>query len=267
MTLITFIIPMRHPDNARDWSQLTSKLTETLASISNQNHSDWRCILVVNRGAPLPPLPEKVSVTWVDFPANQQHDIKSAPRDVVLDIFRADKGRRVLRGMLDARDSRFFMIVDDDDLISAEIVDFVSRHIDADGWYISDGYLWQDGGGWLFPVKNFDDMCGTSLIVRADAYDLPESFELASITWIKDMLGSHQRIKEILKRQGRPLQPLPFCGAVYRVGNSGSHSQGPGLIKMIAGMHWDKRRPDRLLRKLMCLRPIVKPYRDMYFGA
>ena len=41
---------------------------------------------------------------------------------------------------------------------------------------------------------------------------------------VKDMLGSHRRIRDILKSKGVPLQPLPFRGAVYRVGNAGSHS-------------------------------------------
>ena len=42
MTLVTFIIPVRHQDNARDWSLLKANLDQTIASVSNQTNDDWR---------------------------------------------------------------------------------------------------------------------------------------------------------------------------------------------------------------------------------
>ena len=33
MSLVTFIIPVRHQDNARDWGLLKANLTQTVASI------------------------------------------------------------------------------------------------------------------------------------------------------------------------------------------------------------------------------------------
>src|SRR5690606_35331807 len=49
--LVTFVIPVRHPDNARDWALLRSSLSQTIASISNQTHDDWRAVIVANTGA------------------------------------------------------------------------------------------------------------------------------------------------------------------------------------------------------------------------
>ncbi|MGO7360364.1 galactosyl transferase, partial [Rhizobium ruizarguesonis] len=46
MTLVTFIIPVRHQENARDWSRLKANLTQTVASISKQTNGDWRGIIV-----------------------------------------------------------------------------------------------------------------------------------------------------------------------------------------------------------------------------
>ena len=174
MSLVTFIIPVRHQDNARDWSLLKANLVQTIASISNQTNDDWQGIIVANEGADLPDLPERFGVVRVAFPPNDLHEIDKANIEDVYDAFRADKGRRVLMGMLAAHNSRFFMIVDDDDLVSARIVQYVAENPDANGWTIDRGYIWDDGGKLLFEYDEFNHLCGTSLIVRSDLYGLPE---------------------------------------------------------------------------------------------
>ena len=267
MTLVTFIIPVRHQDNARDWGQLTAKLRQTMASIASQTHPDWRCIIVANEMAELPPLPDKFSVTRVTFPPNDLHDLGKASEEVILDAFRFDKGRRVLKGMLDAPDTRFFMLVDDDDLVSNRIVEHVAANPDANGWYVSKGYLWNDGSRIFCGVNNFNDLCGSSLIIRADSYEIPPTFESASTEWIKDMLGSHRRIRDILKGKGAPLRPLPFRGAVYRVGNAGSHSGTPGIGKLLIFNRNNIRRPDRSVRALFRLRHVGAGLAGEFFGA
>ena len=74
MSLVTFIIPVRHQDNARNWSLLKANLAQTIASISNQTHDDWRGIIVANEGADLPDLPQRFSVERVSFPPNDMHE-------------------------------------------------------------------------------------------------------------------------------------------------------------------------------------------------
>lgn len=266
-TLLTFIIPVRHQDNARDWGLLKANLTQTIASIANQRHSDWRCVIVANEGADLPTMPEKFSVERVDFPPNDLHELSRAgDREVFYDAFRVDKGRRVLSGMLSARDSRFFMIVDDDDFVSARIVDHVADHPDANGWTISKGYLWGDGGRLLLENDHFDHLCGTCLIVRSDMYDLPMTFELAEIDWIKTMLGSHVRIAGLLAERGTPLAPLPFRGAIYRVGNPGSHSRAPGILQQYFLSRDARSRPRETIRQLRRLRLLGTAQRREFFG-
>ena len=266
MTLLTFIIPVRHQDNARDWSLLKANLVQTIASISNQTNDDWRGIIVANEGADLPDLPERFSVERVTFPPNNLHEIDKADLEAVYDAFRADKGRRVLKGMLAARDSRFFMIVDDDDFVSARIVQHVSENPDANGWTIDRGYIWDDGGKLLLGHNEFNHICGTSLIVRADNYGLPERFEDASLDWIKSMLGSHVRIADILAGRGTPLVQLPFHGAVYRVAHGGSHSKAPSLLVKYF-LSWEAfKRPRRLLRNLCKLRLVGDAAKREFFG-
>ncbi|MFD9898186.1 galactosyl transferase [Mesorhizobium sp. NPDC059025] len=266
MSLVTFIIPVRHQDNARDWGLLKANLTQTVASISNQTNGDWQGIIVANEGADLPDLPAGFSVVRVTFPPNVLHEIDKANVEDVYDAFRADKGRRVLMGMLAARDSSFFMIVDDDDFVSARIVEHVAENQNTNGWTIDKGYIWDDGGKILLGYDDFSHLCGTSLIIRAALYGLPERFEDASLDWIKSMLGSHVRIADILAKNGTPLAPLPFRGAVYRVGHAGSHSKAPSLLVKYF-LSWEAlKRPRRLLRSMGKLRLVDDGARREFFG-
>ncbi|CAM5338279.1 hypothetical protein MAUB1S_05862 [Mycolicibacterium aubagnense] len=266
MSLVTFIIPVRHQDNARDWELLKANLTQTVASISNQTNGDWQGIIVANEGADLPGLPAGFSVVRVTFPPNVLHEIDKANIEDVYDAFRADKGRRVLMGMLAARDSGFFMIVDDDDFVSARIVEHVAENQSANGWTIDKGYIWDDGGKILLGYDDFSHLCGTSLIIRAALYGLPERFEDASLDWIKSMLGSHVRIADILAKNGTSLAPLPFRGAVYRVGHAGSHSKAPSLLVKYF-LSWEAlKRPRRLLRNMGKLRLVDDDAKREFFG-
>jgi hypothetical protein len=266
MTLVTFIIPVRHQDNARDWGRLKANLAQTVASIAGQTHHDWRGIVVANEGADLPDLPAQFTVVRVAFPPNNLHEMGEADLEAVYEAFRADKGRRVLAGMLAARDSRFFMIVDDDDFVSARLARYLSENPDANGWTIDRGYIWDDGGRLLLGYDEFSHLCGTSLIVRADLYGLPESFEDAHLDWIKSMLGSHVRITDILAERGAPLSTLPFRGAVYRVAHAGSHSKAPSLVRKYFLSREALGRPRRMLRHLSRLRLVGDGARREFFG-
>ncbi|WP_157014534.1 galactosyl transferase [Mesorhizobium xinjiangense] len=266
MTLLTFIVPVRHQDNARDWDLLRTNLAQTVRSISNQTNGDWRGLVVANQGADLPDLPDGFDVVRVDFPPNDMHEMGAASLDEVYEAFRADKGRRVLMGMLAAPDSRYFMIVDDDDFVSSRIVQHVADDPEANGWTIERGYIWDDGGKILLEYDGFDRVCGTSLIVRADLYGVPDRFEDASLDWIKSMLGSHVRIADILAERGTPLAALPFPGAVYRVAHKGSHSQAPSLLVKYFLSREAMKRPRRLLRNLGRLRLIGQAQEREFFG-
>ncbi|WP_420143848.1 hypothetical protein [Sphingobium sp.] len=266
-TLLTFIIPVRHQDNARDWNKLCDNLRQTMASISGQQHAGWRAVVVANEGAQLPPMPDGFSVEHVNFPPNDLHEITAANKQSVYDAFRFDKGRRVLRGMLSARDTKFFMIVDDDDFVSAHLTGYVARHCDMNGWKVEKGFVWGDGGRLLYKHNDFANFCGTSLLVRADLYDLPDRFEDADEDYIKTMLGSHVQIGRILAQRGTPLAPLPFRGAVYRIGHRGAHSKSPGLAGMYFFNWGSVRQPHRILINLKRLRYLDRRRRAEFFGA
>jgi hypothetical protein len=266
VTALTFLIPVRHPDNSPDWSRLKANLAQTIGSIAAQTNDDWRGIIIANEGADLPPLPRRFTVEWVQFPPNSRHEKSGGSTEDFLDAFRIDKGRRVLKGMLRACDSRFFMIVDDDDFVSARITQFVANHPSANGWTVDHGYVWDDGGKILYRHHRLNHVCGSSLIIRSDLYGLPGSFESATPEFIKTMLGSHRSIASILAERGTPLASLPFPGTIYRVGHSGSHSQTPPVLKKYVFNQDVIRRPHVFVRNLIRLRWVDTAVKREFFG-
>ncbi|MDI1277314.1 galactosyl transferase [Methylobacter sp.] len=266
-TFVTFIIPVRHQDNSKNWGLLKANLTQTIASIAAQTNKNWRAVIVANEGADLPDVPDGFEIVRVNFPPNLMHDAQGNDKEVFYDAFRIDKGRRVLKGMLHARETAFYMIVDDDDFVSNGLVEFVSQNITANGWKINEGYIWGDGGNLLFIHHDFANFCGTSLIIRSDLYHLPDSFESATDEYIKTMLGSHVRIGQILAAKGTPLASLPFRGAVYRIGHAGAHSKSPKFINLYFFNKYLILRPHKLLRNLFNLRFVDGAFKKKYFGA
>lgn len=267
MPLLTFVIPVRHPANALDWGALTRRLSVTMASISAQTCSDWSCVIVANRGANLPPLPGGFSVEWVDFAPNPVHDKRDGvTQEEVFDAVRFDKGRRVMAGMLRARDSRYLMVVDDDDLISRRLVCHVKEHEGAHGWMVSHGLMWGEGSRMAMRLINFNRWCGSSLIIRTDLYRLPVSLDAADPDHIKSMFGSHYGTHDMLAKQGTPLEPLPFDGAIYRVGQPGSHSKLPSAVTGMVFSLRALRHPRTFYWHLKHLRWMTPGLRRDFFG-
>lgn len=266
--LITFIIPVRHQDNARDWALLKANLCQTITSIANQSEDSWRGLIVANRGADLPELPDGFDVAWVDFSPNLFHEMNHSPsREDFLDAFRLDKGRRVLAGMLAARDSGYYMIVDDDDLVNSGLVSYVKECEGRNGWYIKRGYIWDHNGKYVMEHDDFNHVCGTCLIIRSDLYGIPSDFDSATEDWIKTMLGSHHRITEVLQARGSALAPLPFVGAVYRVAHGGSHSKTPSLLVKYFLSLYAVKHPIKTFRNLFRFHRINSKVRRDFFGT
>jgi len=267
MPILTFIIPVRHPQNARDWSLQIKNLKETAASIANQTHPDWRAIVVANDIAEIPDLPANFSVERVTFPPNPQHERAGVDLEQFYDMFRIDKGRRVLAALLRARHSKFIMIVDDDDFVSRRLTEFAAAHQDANGWNITEGFVWGDGGTLLYRHQDFSAFCGTSHIVRTDLYEIPATFEDASPDYIKKMLGSHRFIAPYLEEHGTPLQRLPFPGAIYRTGHAGAHSSSGQILPTFIFNRQNLRKPHAVPIHLARLRLLTKARREEFFGS
>jgi len=248
--LLTFIIPVRHHANSKDWRQQVDYLCSTIGSLERQESDNWRCVIVANEGSDLPAFPSRVTVHRVEFAPNPHHERDTTDLETFRDAFRLDKGRRVLAGMRAAGPTDYFMPVDDDDYVSSRITGFVDQARGEPGWFLRDGYVWTTGGRLLYRHDNFHHYCGTSHIVRHDLIDLGVADDEAGLSYVKRMLGSHIYISGALEQGGAPLRPLPFAGAVYRIGHAGAHSKSPALLKQFLPSRRHLAHPRRLLRSL-----------------
>jgi hypothetical protein len=264
--VLTFVIPLRHPRNAPDWGALKQRLAQTMRSIAAQDDPRWRAIIVANAGADLPALPERFVLAQVEFPPNPMFERGENALEAFRDACRLDKGRRVLAGIVAAGMAGYVMVVDDDDLVSRHLTGFVAEHGGKSGWYVEKGYLWGDGGKLVYQYADFSSFCGTSHIVRADLYDVAPGRPLPDSTLVRTLFGSHLFIREYLAARGRALEPLPFPGAVYRIGHAGAHSKSPGLLRQVLFKRELLRHPLRSVRRLSGLRLLGPAIRRQFWG-
>jgi hypothetical protein len=270
--ILSFIVQVRHPDNAKSWRNIQLQLSQTLRSIAAQDHAGWQAVVVANHAAEMPELPAGVSVKRVDFPANPlPHPRDSRFREASRLSVGLDKGRRVLAGMLHALELSggapgHFMIVDDDDFVHRGLTGFVAANPQANGWYFKEGYIWTEGGTLLFRYDGFFLQCGTSHIVRHDLFGLPASMAVVDESYLHGVLGNHVFVRDHLAQAGTPLAPLPFCGAVYRVGHSESWSHSRGIWRRYFITKAMLRNPVELARRVSRLRLKDREIEAVYFG-
>lgn len=267
MTCLTFIVPVRHQDSAEHWDVLLKNLRETIKSIKAQTYYNWKCIIVANSGAVLPELPDKFEVCYVNYPPNKLYKKGIADESSFQEAVRLDKGKRILSGIKHAGFTNYFMFVDDDDFIHRDLAKFVSVNMGGNGWYIQKGLLWQDGTNYLLNFNRFYMFCGTSHIVRSDLLGLAGNEEDVGIEYVKRMLGSHVHLKNELYKKQTPLMPLPFRGAIYRVGHSDTHSMSKGIADSFFSIGQISSNPLEALKHLFSIRILTNNIRKTYFGA
>jgi hypothetical protein len=265
-SVLTFVIPIRHPQNSKDWPALKQRLAQTILSIAGQDDARWRAIIVANKGSDLPALPGKFELKEVDFAPNPMVEQGDNDLETFRDSFRLDKGRRVLAGILETDRTGYLMIVDDDDFVSCRLTGFVAAHLGESGWYVRDGYVWRDGGRLIYKYADFSKFCGTSHIIKAALYELPASVGAADPDYLRKIFGSHIHIREYLEERGERLEPLPFAGAIYRIGHAGAHSKSPGLIKQFFFKRELLRNPFKLVDRFARLRLLGAHVRRQFWG-
>lgn len=258
-----FVIPVRHHDTVRDWSVVMRNLSQTLGSISAQTHPGWACVLVASYGAELPPLPPNCEARFIDLPPPDLPDPRQGKKRYY-DAIRRDKGLRIYEGMRELPPDVFIMPVDYDDFVSNRLAGFVAHNRSATGWFIPKGYLYS-GGGWCYRTSCLHEFCGTSHILRRGvlgSFEGPD--KQPDLTAIKRRLGSHIFNQSDLENTPDALTPLPFPGAVYRVGTPGSVSGADGVFHLMTSPRHILRRPVNTLRRLTRYRPMTAKIRQEF---
>ena len=260
MTL-TFVVPVRHHASVPDWNRLTAQMQQTAGSIAQQDSAAWNCVFVCNRDSPLPALGPGIDVVRVDLdyiPLPEASDDLEARFEAI----RADKGRRVLSGLIAARPSGHVMVVDYDDFVHRRLASHAADHPDQAGWYLGSGLVY-DGSRIIYRITSeFDELCGTSLILHSNTLDIPGSMNDIDETYLRQWFGSHKFAKRLLAASGRPLARLPFDGAVYRIGYAGATSASSSVIQTFAPKYLLRKQPRRFFSQVKSLRLLSQTIRE-----
>lgn len=223
--MLGFVTSVRHPDNSHDYAAVEALLGDTLRSWSRQDSDQWVGVIVANR-EPSFALPAQVRFVEVDFPPPSP---VKGPRTGIPAVLR-DKGTKLAVGLGVARSLgvSHVMFADADDFVSRRLASQVASDPDAPGWTVTHGWRYNaERSSVRKHDGDFHLQCGTSHIVRADLYpapDLPGSPTQEELydgygDRLERWIGSHMHVHEDL-----PLAPLPFPGALYRVGHGEAHS-------------------------------------------
>lgn len=211
--MLVFIVPLRSPATCTDWETVSSLCNETLKSLTQQDSTQYRVILVCN--SPPQGFTDHKHITVIQEPFS----IPNSWEGGIGDIY-----HKIKRGMVEVKrlqivspgSSAFVMRVDADDLVSNRLVSFTQRYLNSDGWYFPTGYIYEIGKKYLFLRPKFTAVSGTSNIFKCNYSDFPESMDTPSNEWL-ETVWQHLNANELLKSRGRKLSPLPFPGAVYRI--------------------------------------------------
>lgn len=262
--MLTFVIPVRHQRSVPDWSLVKEYLSATATSISAQTNPNWEARVVANEGADLPELSDRFRIVRVDFDFEPLPD-PGIDQERYYEAVRLDKGRRILAGLTAAPLLGHVMVVDYDDLVSRRLAALCETRPLSPGWYVDAGFIFSGGHLLVRYARAFWDFCGTSHIVRADLL-LPPDASNHTDAYIRRTLGSHKFIRGDLAAMGTPLEPLPFEGAVYRIGHSGTTS-GSKALRAFVTEHWSLRHPLYCIRTLSSLRYLTGSLKREFLGS
>ncbi|MBR8833185.1 MAG: glycosyltransferase family 2 protein [Stigonema ocellatum SAG 48.90 = DSM 106950] len=251
--MLVFIIPLKSPQVSKSWTTVCKLFERTVKSICNQTSKHFSVIVVCNETPKIGFSHPHITYIEVDLPLPES-DYKSKE---------LDRTRKVVTGLIYARELKpsHVMCVDADDCVSQHLAEYVNRHPQHNGWFIKKGYMYQDGSNLIRIMrKGFEQYCGTSNIIRYDCYNLHEALDEKEYTQFIYKNFTHREIKNTLAKQELIIEPLPFIGAIYIVGNTENIYYG------VEDKNGKKTLKTRLLRIkiLLDFRLLTKKIRDEF---
>lgn len=221
--MLAFVVPIKSPKVSKSWKNVEQLFERTAQSICNQTNSNFRVIVVCD---------EKPNIEF-DHPNLQYMTLEGLPIPTTTDEKLWDRMNKFIVGIRLAKEMgcSHIMMADADDCVSKFLADFISKNERSYGYFLKRGYFYNHNSNVIKVMrKGFHQYCGTSHIVRSDLYDVSDetlSKIPARITSrsqipkdIHDLYFSHRDVTKAVESKGGTLEPLPFFGAVYILGNN-----------------------------------------------
>ncbi len=242
---VAFLIPFASRSAKKNWEVACAHLRQTLASIRNSADGNF-CVVVAGNEKPNFSVEMDERFRFVSL-------TQSAPVSPLIHVNSVlDKLAKINLAWEYAKadyNPRYVMKLDADDLISSQLVDWLTRKGDAAGYLISHGWYWNDGARFFIErSETFDRICGSCLLIRSDLVECTgpfrtqtegvllsqenerfaksDHYSLVPGSEFSTLLAndSHQRYAAQFCYLGHKLPVLPFPAVVYRMANVDSMS-------------------------------------------
>lgn len=236
-----FMTTVRHPKNAKNYQTVIDLLSKTIESVcSQQTGYPFKFVVVCNEVPKINVDESKVIFHVVDFPSPGS----GKANQLAFDSFLIDKGTKLASGLLFIEKfspSKIF-IIDADDWVSNNVVDYVSTHSDKDFWYANSGYLLDLANKKSVRKFGLCRYCGSTFI-----YDYAKLMKMLNmdkkLTFsssqekvisgidqfsLLNILGNHRNQFSYIRKFGYELTELPFKSICWVVNTSENHSGSEG---------------------------------------
>ncbi len=232
--MLGFVVPLKSAKVSKSWEQVSQLFERTARSICNSTNPNFKVVVVCH---------EKPKINF-EHP-NLQYITVDLPVPTTFVEKRADKMHKIIRGIPVAKDlgCSYIMMVDADDCVSKFLTEFILKSKQSYGYFLNRGYLYNENNHFLrLRRKGFNAYCGSSHIIKSDLYDVSDQMLLRLPTKISDinlipkdiydLYYMHPKIVPFFKSREIILEPLPFLGAIYILGNlENFSSSNPGFAK------------------------------------
>lgn len=200
--MLVFISAIKHPHNSADYNRVEELLHQTVKNLCDQTVDSFKLVIVCNQ---IPSWQKEFDgvVHFVKCHMSPITNVKS--NRVGLDIGHLDKGIKLACAIHYAQkfDPKYVMVFDGDDFVSNEVAAYVDNH-EGNGWYVKYGFVFDHSTNGLKESQSFQNICGTSAIIRNDLFFKKNSHvqvcqRLVSFGWNRDYMI------HLIKKMCKPL--------------------------------------------------------------
>lgn len=239
--MLVFIIPVKSKQVSHSWQHLSRLFERCIKSVCNQTSRDFKVVAVCHEKPQTNFSHPNLYYLKVDFVPPSLSSYNYGQVKGSGDI---DKAKKILAALTYIKQFNpdHIMVVDADDCVNKNIAKFVNQNQSCDGWYLKQGYLYEEGNKFIYlNTKNFYQSCGSSIIIK---------YKLYPLLFIDDYYNHHNFVLQ----DNIILQKLPFVGAVYIIKHGENQFMTPQKTKQL-----EKKESKLvfLLRKLFKYRPTL----------
>lgn len=224
-SVVTFGICLASARTVNDWEQTCQLLSQTLTSVLRQTDDRFRVVIC---GHEVPQI-EELSHDAVEF-LELSHPAPS--RTAPPATRRNDKTRKrmILGGRLRELGGGYFMQLDADDLVHADLVKTVLEAQSQNGFVIDRGFVWDCGNDLVAPVPGawsfgLSHVSGSTSVVFYLPEDLPTSNSSSNNPLLFfNMTRQHNLVRVAFEETGRRLDQMALPAVIYSVNHGGNLS-------------------------------------------